>query len=92
MRDKSILHRRQQQFGWDYGKAATNAPKHGISFDLARTVFNDPHLLTVADLEHGETEQRWFSIGRATNGSMLSVAYLWTSVSSVMTKVDYLWS
>jgi len=30
---------------------------------LASTVFFDPRLLTVADLEHGETEERWFSVG-----------------------------
>jgi uncharacterized DUF497 family protein len=47
-----------------------------VSFDLARTIFNDPLLLTIADLEHSETEERWFSIGRAVNGSMLSAIYL----------------
>lgn len=73
---------RQFQFEWDEIKALANARKHGVSFDLARTVFNDPLLLTVADLEHSETEERWFSIGRATNGSMLSVAYLWSEAES----------
>ena len=52
--------------------------KHGVPFELARTVFNDPLLLTAADLEHNEAEERWFSVGRARNGAMLSVAYLWT--------------
>jgi uncharacterized DUF497 family protein len=33
----------------------------------------DPRLLTVADLEHSETEERWFSIGGAANGALLSV-------------------
>jgi uncharacterized DUF497 family protein len=35
-------------------------------------------LLTVADLEHSETEERWFSIGGAANGALLSVVYLWS--------------
>jgi uncharacterized DUF497 family protein len=68
---------RQFQFEWDEIKAAANVRKHGISFDLARTVFNDPRLVSVADLEHSETEERWFSTGCAGNGVMLSVVYLW---------------
>jgi uncharacterized DUF497 family protein len=77
------LRRGQFQLGWDEVKAATNERKHGVSFDLARTVFNDSFLLTVADLEHSETEERWFSIGRAANNSILSVAYLWSEAESV---------
>lgn len=52
--------------------------KHGVAFELACTVFYDPRLLTVADLEHSETEERWFSIGGAGNGALLSVVYLWS--------------
>jgi uncharacterized DUF497 family protein len=33
---------------------------------LASTVFHDPRLLTVADLEHSDTEDRWFSVGCAS--------------------------
>jgi uncharacterized DUF497 family protein len=56
------------QFEWDEGKANANLSKHGVSFGVARTVFNDHRLLTVADLEHSETDERWFSIGCASNG------------------------
>ncbi len=51
--------------------------KHGVSFELARAVFNDERLVTVADLEHSPTEERWFSIGCANNGALLNVVYLW---------------
>ena len=54
------------QFEWDVVKASANARKHSVSFELARTVFNDPRLLTVADLEHSENDERWFSVGCAT--------------------------
>jgi uncharacterized DUF497 family protein len=64
---------RQFQFEWDEAKAIRNARKHGVSFDLAGTVFHDPRLLTVADLDHSETEERWFSIGCAANGAMISL-------------------
>ncbi|MGI8744509.1 MAG: BrnT family toxin [Bryobacteraceae bacterium] len=72
------MHARRFHFEWDEIKAAANARKHAVSFEVARTGFNDPLLLTVADLVHGETEERWFSIRRARNGSMLSVVYLWS--------------
>ncbi len=39
---------RQFQFEWDEIKAAANVRKHGVSFELASTVFNDPRLLTLA--------------------------------------------
>jgi uncharacterized protein len=40
-------------------------------------VFGEPRILTVTDLEHSESEERWFSIGCASNGAILSIAYLW---------------
>ena len=50
------------QFEWDEAKADANARKHGVTFEVASTVFHDPRLLTVADLEHSDTEERWFSV------------------------------
>jgi hypothetical protein len=55
------LNERPVQFEWDEIKAAANLRKHGVSFDLESTVFNDPRLLTVADLSLSEIEDRWFS-------------------------------
>jgi uncharacterized protein len=68
------------QFEWDEAKAEANARKHGITFELASTVFHDPRLLTVADLEHSESEERWFSVGSASNGVVLSIVYLWSDI------------
>jgi uncharacterized DUF497 family protein len=58
-----------------------------VSFELASTVFNDPQLLTVAEVEHSEAEERWFSIGLASNGAMLSIAYLWSESDAATTKI-----
>lgn len=38
------------QFTWDDRKAATNARKHGVSFDEAATVFGDPLALAIDDV------------------------------------------
>ena len=78
---------RQFQFEWDEVKANANVRKHGVAFELARTIFNDQRLLTVADLEHSETEERWFSVGCASNGVMLSVVYLWSDADPAATKI-----
>jgi uncharacterized DUF497 family protein len=78
---------RQFQFEWDEVKANANVRKHGVAFELARTIFSDRRLLTVADLEHSETEERWFSIGCASSGVMLSVVYLWSDADPAATKI-----
>ena len=81
------MNARPFQFEWDEVKADANARKHGVTFDLASTVFHDPHLLTVADLEHSATEERWFSVGCASNGVALSVAYLWSDADPAATNI-----
>jgi uncharacterized protein len=48
------LDERQYQFEWDEKKSTANVLKHGVSFELASTVFADPGLLTVADLQHSQ--------------------------------------
>ena len=58
-----------------------------MSFELASTVFNDPRILTVADTEHSEFEERWFSVGLASNGTMLSIAYLWAESEPGLVKI-----
>jgi len=78
---------RQFQFEWDERKAAANFRKHGIPFELACTVFGDARLVTVADLEPVEREDRWFSIGCASNGALLSLVYLWSETGAETTKI-----
>ena len=75
------------QFEWDEAKAHANERKHGVTFELAFSVFYDPRLLTVADLEHSETEERWFSVGVAGNDALLSVVYVWSEADPAVIKV-----
>jgi len=66
-----------KHFEWDPVKARANRRKHGISFEDAILVFDDPYLLSEEDRwEHGE--QRWRSYGLV--GSLLLVlivAHTW---------------
>jgi hypothetical protein len=50
------------RFEWDEEKNRANIKKHGVSFEEAIAIFNDPHLLTIPDRMDG-LEQRWKSIG-----------------------------
>jgi len=84
------LSENQFQFDWDPIKAAANARKHGVTFEVASTVFRDPQILTLADLEHSDTEERWFSIGWASNGTILSIVYLWLESDRETTKIRFL--
>ena len=62
-------------FEWDEAKAKANATKHGVEFEEARTIFNDPRLLTFEDLHHSEYEQRYLSLGISGRGRLLIVAH-----------------
>lgn len=62
-------------FEWDVSKARANLKKHGISFEEAKTVFNDPLLLTYPDDFHSATEERLISIGYSSQQRLLLVVH-----------------
>ena len=61
----------QLSFEWDENKANENLRKHGIDFTEAKTIFNDPFLLTFFDDEHSETEDRYLSLGTSSSQRVL---------------------
>jgi len=61
------------QFEWDPLKASSNYRKHGVSFDLAATVFRDPNALSIYDEEHSMDEDRWITLGITSKGQLLVV-------------------
>lgn len=62
-------------FEWDRRKAQTNLQKHRVSFAEAKTVFNDPLLITYSDDWHSETEDRYISIGYSSQRRTLLVVH-----------------
>jgi len=62
-------------FEWDRNKAKKNIRKHKVSFEEAKTVFNDPFLVTFPDEYHSENEERWISIGMSLNSRILTVVH-----------------
>ena len=62
-------------FEWDSSKAASNARKHGVSFDEARTVFYDEHALVMPDPDHSSTEERFVIMGLSSTLRILVVVH-----------------
>ncbi len=62
-------------FDWDVRKARTNLADHRVTFDEAKTLFNDPLLLTFPDDLHSETEERFISIGYSSKQRLLLVVH-----------------
>jgi uncharacterized DUF497 family protein len=69
-------------FEWDRSKADSNLKKHGVTFEQAATVFLDALSLTVFDEAHSQYEERWFTLGHATNGALLAVAHMYQAISA----------
>lgn len=63
------------QYEWDENKAATNLTKHSISFDEAKTVFDDPLYVDFYDPDHSYDENRYILIGESCRKRLLFVAY-----------------
>ena len=63
-------------FEWDAKKAENNFKKHKVRFEEAKTVFNDPILITYRDDEHSQTEERFISLGMSVTNKILLVVHL----------------
>lgn len=63
------------EFEWDDKKAQSNLKKHGVSFDEAATIFNDPRLATISDPDHSDDEERYVSVGKSVIMRLLSVIH-----------------
>jgi uncharacterized DUF497 family protein len=62
-------------FEWHEEKATANLKKHGDSFEEAKTVFNDPFSMTIADTQNSQVEERYNDLGRSVAGQLLVVSY-----------------
>lgn len=63
------------RFVWDPRKAASNAKKHGVTFEEAGTAFADRHAITGADPDHSVGEERWITFGESERGRLLAVCH-----------------
>jgi uncharacterized protein len=63
------------KFEWHNAKAEANFSAHGVSFDLATTVFSDPFAIERFDDREDYGEKRFVMIGMAEGNVLLFVAY-----------------
>jgi uncharacterized protein len=62
------------EFAWDERKNRINKRRHGVSFETASAVFDDPYHLTRQDREV-DGEPRWQTIGIVHGIHVLLVAH-----------------
>ena len=67
------------RFEWDETKNEANWKKHGISFDTATLVFDDPNVVQYIE-RVAEGEERWHAIGYVPGSLLLllTVVHTWT--------------
>ena len=63
------------RFEWDTRKAKANLRQHGVSFDEASTVFDDPHGRLEFDSDHSDDEDRFIQLGRSYKDRLLLVCH-----------------
>lgn len=63
------------EFEWNRDKAEANLSKHGVSFDEAKTVFDDPVYVDFYDPDHSEDEDRYIIVGQSQQRRLLIVSY-----------------
>jgi|ERR1700683_3276351 uncharacterized DUF497 family protein len=68
------------RFVSDEKKDRANRARHGLSFELASLVFDDPHAISVPD--DSESDERWITIGLVHRLVILLVVHTLENVSN----------
>ena len=63
------------QFEWDENKAKQNLSKHGVYFEEAKTIFDDPLYIDFYDPDHSDNEERYLIVGQSNRGRILILSY-----------------
>lgn len=70
-------------FSWDEDKNKKNKQKHGISFEIAKQVFDDSALLSWLDNRFEDyEEERWISLGCIDDLVVIVVVHTFRSHSN----------
>ena len=63
------------RFDWNPAKAASNAKKHKVTFEVAKTVFYDDFAVQFVDEEHSVEEERFLLLGMSSDARLLLVCH-----------------
>lgn len=72
------------KFEWDPVKASSNMKKHGISFDEAKTVFDDDFGRLIPDPDHSADEERFILMGMSYTLKILTVVHCYRDNDGVI--------
>jgi hypothetical protein len=72
------------QFEWDSTKALSNVKKHGITFEEARTVFDDDFARLLHDPDHSQEEERFILLGMSYTLKILTVVHCYKDQDGVI--------
>jgi uncharacterized DUF497 family protein len=64
------------RFEWNKAKAVSNLEKHGVSFEEASTVFDDPLAYIFDDTDHVTDERREIIIGHSSQNRLLLTCFV----------------
>lgn len=64
------------RFEWSDDKNTRNVADHGISFEEAQLVFDDPLHLSVIDHRFNYFEERWITVGMSRDRGIVVAAHL----------------
>ena len=71
-------------FEWDKKKDTLNRNNHGVSFDEARTAFDDENALLIHDPDHSEDEDRFILLGMSATLRILVVCHCYRKENSII--------
>lgn len=65
---------------WDNDKNQINIKKHGISFEEAQEIFDDPLHISILDKRFNYGEERWISLGKTKEYILIVVAHTYMDI------------
>lgn len=72
------------RFEWDENKNSINKIKHKISFEEAKTVFEDVEALVIDDPDHSQEEERFIILGFSSRANLLVVCHCYRQSDTVI--------
>jgi hypothetical protein len=62
-------------FNWDDGNRKKNWIKHGVTEYECEEVFGNQPLVVKEDIDHSQSEERFFALGRTNKNRMLYIVF-----------------
>ncbi len=72
------------RFDWDEHKNILNQRKHGISFDEAKSVFEDETAILFDDPVHSKREERFLLLGMSKEANVCIVCHCYRESDTVI--------